>query len=204
LAHARCRWATPRARSFSSPSEQSEQFAGHDQRVGQRPTAICVGLPIASDRGPRENGNATEFKTYGAIGVTPALSTVRARTLAVEVRSAAGAVISAKCLALWSNRAKTQTSSRVCSEPLSRPATHGAPPSAAYIRDVSRVGAQRRFAVARTPLAARAGPGSLLMAQVPSPADPSRTRRPRLRRFARAFAGRWRVPGSKESCRIFR
>jgi hypothetical protein len=61
-------------------------------------------LPIDSDRCPREDGNATEFKTNGAISVTPTLSSVRAPTLALEVRNAAGAVICAKCIALWSNR----------------------------------------------------------------------------------------------------
>src|SRR6202022_3778471 len=43
--------ATPRARSFSSPPEPSEQFAGHDQRVGQCPTTIGGGLPAAHGAG---------------------------------------------------------------------------------------------------------------------------------------------------------
>ena len=86
--------------SLSSPSEQSEQFAGHDHHVGQRLTAIGGGLPSDTDRGPRGHGNATEFKTYGATHVTPKRSAVRARTPALEVRNGADAVISPKCLAL--------------------------------------------------------------------------------------------------------
>src|ERR1700682_2217110 len=76
-------------RSFSSPSQQSEQSARHDH-----------GLPIGTDSGPREHGNATQFNTYGTIRVTPTLAAVRVR----KVRKAGDAVISAKCLALWRNR----------------------------------------------------------------------------------------------------
>ncbi len=122
-------------------------------------TTIGSGWPIDTDRAPRGHGNATEFKTYYAIGVTPTPTTVRARTLALEVRNAAGAVISPKCLALWRNWRKNASLAACAPEPVSRP-THGAPPSRAYIRDVSRVGAQRRFAGARTPLASRAVPAA--------------------------------------------
>ena len=89
---------------FSSPSAQSEQFAGHDRRVGQCLTTICSGSSIDTDRGQRVDGNVTEFNTYGAISVTSTVSTVRAPTLALQLGNAADAVISANYLALWSNR----------------------------------------------------------------------------------------------------
>jgi hypothetical protein len=98
MGYANARGLFPRLRSNRSNSRATTNVSAN---IRQRYAAGCQLTPIAA---PREHGNATEFKTYGAISVMATLSTLRARTLALKVRNAAGAVISAKCLALWSNR----------------------------------------------------------------------------------------------------
>jgi hypothetical protein len=197
MGYANARGLFPRLRRNRSNSRATTNVSAN---VRQRYAAACQSIPIAA----RAMMEMLRNQYLRRISVTPTLSTVRARTFGLGGQKRSGGCNLCKMPCALAQSVRKREPRRMSLLNPSRGPQLTAHLLARHTYVTCRVSVRSADSRSLAPHSlARAGPGSLLTAQVPSPADPSRTRRPMLRPIARAFAGRWRVPGSKESCRIF-